>query len=400
MQFKLKRVIYFPLEPYEERYTGQLSSVDGWMETGFKRRGLEVIRIDGDPSPHVISKGVAGDYCGRGIWATSQVARFLKSYAEGEFNPDTDVIFFDDFWHPGMEAIAYAFNLAREWIHMYAYLYGQSVDEFDFTVRMLPWIRDYEKGNAKILSGIFLACSVHKDLCVRNEVGDLDKVWVTGHCFDVNKVKAMLPSIPEKKAQVINASRWDAEKDPLFFLYVARRYQEMVKTMDFTPVKFIVTTSAPKMRSNRPELLEQLYQAVDEGIVELYEGLEKREYYRMLAESAALFNCADQDFISFALLEALTLNTIPIYPAFRSFIEVFQSHPEYLYLKKDSTSAIHSISRALDIVLSPHENSAVEGWRKARKNLLTPFHWSVDRMVDVMTREDLERYSHPWKGGL
>ncbi len=54
---------YVPLEPYQERYTAQLSRADtGWLEAKWKKHGVEYFRIEGplpvtDDAPNEIKVG-------------------------------------------------------------------------------------------------------------------------------------------------------------------------------------------------------------------------------------------------------------------------------------------------------------------------------------------------------
>ncbi len=60
------------------------------------------------------------------------------------------------------------------------------------------------------------------------------------------------------------------------------------------------------------------------------------------------FNCSDQDWISFVLLEGSVAGCYPIYPHFRSFPEVFLHRPGYMYSHKDPDDAAWLILKTLD----------------------------------------------------
>lgn len=363
------RIIYFPLESYPERYTAQLSCVGGWMETAFKRMNISFVRIEGTPWRTVIDgKGVAGSPAGRGIWAMSQCNEFLKLLDSGEIR-DTDVLYFDEFWQPGIEAIAYALSLKGMPLRMYAYCWAQSVDEHDFTTSMLPWIRHFETGIASLLSGIFVACNIHKAHMLKGGLGTQNRVHVTGHPFDR---KMVYDSIEHNHLRdrntVIYTGRWDREKDPLTLLRLAALH-----THRFLDSHFLITTSSPRLRSNEPHLLEALTKAQGTWVT-LKEGLTKADYYKELSKAAILFNCADQDYVSFGLLEGLTFGATPLYPAYRSFLEVFKNHPRFLYPKGDTLAASDAIIR---LQAEPITNAE-------RDDLLNPFTISIDKMVNVM----------------
>jgi hypothetical protein len=100
-----KTVWYFGLEPVKARYTEQLST--RWIPDAFSRYESEInfISLDGsfDESKQ-IKVGAVLDACGRGIYAMSQCQKFLSHLSSGDVK-DGDVLYFQDFWHPGIESI-------------------------------------------------------------------------------------------------------------------------------------------------------------------------------------------------------------------------------------------------------------------------------------------------------
>ncbi len=228
---------------------------------------------------------------------------------------------------------------------MYAFCHAQSVDQNDFTFEMLPWIRHYEKGNGAILDGIFVNCKALKNLLVKQEISHPDKIHVHGHIYNSKKVKEMFPDNwgnIKKKKQVVYSSRIDTEKDPYLFLKLAN-YCFFIDP----EIKFVVTTSSPELRSNDPKIVESFlnYQFPN---LDIRVNQTKTQYYGTLLESKIQFNCADQDFISYCLLEALTCECIPVYPNYLSFPEVLPK--KYLYDKGDYIFASELIKQFI------HEN--------------------------------------------
>jgi glycosyltransferase involved in cell wall biosynthesis len=145
---------------------------------------------------------------------------------------------------------------------------------------------------------------------------------------------------------VVFSSRWDTEKNPWFFLKVA---EEVLKQRD--DVQFVVCTSAEKLRSNNPELINLLHIAMDQyptNII-LKEDLTKEGYYAELASAKIQFNCADQDFVSFTLLEASVAGCYPVYPFFRSFPETFLYQKQYMYKHLDAEDAASMILTVLKL---------------------------------------------------
>ena len=318
----MKNLIYLPLESYQERYTCQLSRAKtGWLERRWLEIGQPYIRIEGERLSDGIQTGSVLDAFGRGYWALEQVKQVLKFMQQGWITSD-DAIYFDDFWHPGISAIPYAASLSGIKPKMYAMLHAQSVDEFDFTCNMFPWIRLFEQGTSMVLDGIFVTSTDLRDLCVQKGVGDKYSVHICGLPYNSTEVKEHFPAkLPAKKRQVVFSSRWDWEKQPEFFLKVAE-YLSFVEPS----IKLVISTSSNILRSNKPELLNLLNLYMQEhSNLDVRVAQTKEQYYETLLESAVQFNCALQDWVSWTLLEATTCGCQPVYPNFRSFPECIPS---------------------------------------------------------------------------
>lgn len=342
-----KTIIYFPLEPYKERYTIQLSAKEGgWLTSRWRENNVPYVYIDGKPlsADKMIKNGSVLDASGRGFWACSQIMEFLKLYESGRFDHNNSVIYLEDFWHPGIEALAYMFHITGKRIPMYAMLHAQSVDIFDFTYPMRGWMRHFEKGIASILDGIFVTSTILRDLCVEHGLGDENKVFIAGLPYNSTAVKSQFfPEVlPLKKNQVVFSSRFDREKDPLFFLAVANKVKAVRPD-----ISFVATTSASDIRSNDSYIEKMLNVTKNSGnVVEFRVNQTKEQYYKTLLESKVQFNCALQDFVSWTLLEALTCQCLPVYPYFRSFPEVLPA--KFLYTQDNAEHAADLIIRNVD----------------------------------------------------
>ena len=161
----MKKVFYFGLEPLKARYTYQLSKE--WMPATFQpyvdAGKLEFIDVPGEFDPdQQIKVGAVLDAVGRGKFAMSQCSNFLDMLNADQVK-DGDVIFLQDYWHPGIESILYALDLYGIKVRIYAMLHAQSVDEYDFTWPMRTWMRGFELGLDKRMSGIFVGSTIHRD---------------------------------------------------------------------------------------------------------------------------------------------------------------------------------------------------------------------------------------------
>jgi len=342
---------YVPLEPYKERYTWQLSHpVTGWMERKWREVGIEYRRIGGVRDGKVgIEKGVVLDAVGRSRWSFSQVEQLLELTDRGEIKSE-DCIYFEDFWTPGVEALPYLFDQIGVHPRMYSMLWAQSVDEFDFTAGMKYWIRPIEQGYGKIYDGIFVGHPLLKELVVQGGIAPESKVFVVGLPFCTEEVNERMPWREgawemERLQKVVYSSRWDTEKDPLFFLKVVSKVLEQRPD-----TKFVVCTGSKKVRSNDLALVEKLDEAVEvhKGQLQVHTNCTKEEYYSELCTARVQINTALQDFVAFTLLEASVAGAYPLYPYFRSFPLTFRRDRRFLYERQDVEDCTRKVCCALD----------------------------------------------------
>jgi hypothetical protein len=373
----MRKLWYVPLESYKERYTVQLSAPKtGWLERNWINEGIDYSRINGlSQNTDGIKVGSVLDATGRGYYSCSQMMILLELLRTGEITSD-DAIYFDDFWTPGMSALPYAFDQMGVHPKLYSMLHAQSIDIHDFTYSMRYWMRHFEIGIGKIMSGIFVTSTCLKDLCLYNNVGDELNVFLTGLPYNSFEVKTHWSDTPplRLKNQVVFSSRWDKEKDPGFFMNLMET--AIVSGLD---VKFVITTSAKKLRSNEPRYLEILQELIEiyPDSIELRENQSKEEYYNTLRQSNVQINTADQDFVSWTLLEATTCGCRPLYPYFLSFPEVLKEN-HYMYAKRDVWSALKGLKIALQKPFEDHSH------------IYKPFDKSWKRMLSIMKGEEFE----------
>jgi hypothetical protein len=335
--------------------------ITGWLERNWVKAGVNYKRIDGAVSQEqrTIKSGCVVDAVGRSEFAMNQVTQVIKMMEAGEIT-SKDIIYFDDFWHPGIEAVKYVGEVIGSHPKLYGFLHAQSVDEFDFTYKMRPWMRHFEKGIASILEKVFVCCPTLADLVVFGGICERDKVAVTGHPFNSEEVLERMPVvytapmnnpkidynyIDTRNDTVVFSSRFDREKNPHFFMDVAER-----SIVTGKKAAFAICTGSAKLKSNDPSAVERardMVKVFPKKFV-IREGLTKNQYYDILCCSPIQFNTADQDFVAITLLEASVAGCIPIYPYFRSFPETLHGKEDYLYRRLDVDDALSKISGIID----------------------------------------------------
>ena len=92
----------------------------------------------------------------------------------------------------------------------------------------------------------------------------------------------------------------------------------------------------------------------------------------MLADSTVLFNCALQDWVSNTVSEADTFGTLTLYPAYRSFPEVFANNPKNMYIPWSVEDAAERLEK---MFVSPatYKTGAVSDWQNG----------TIDRTLDI-----------------
>ena len=339
---KMRKLFYFGLEPLKARYTYQLSKE--WMPATFEpyANELEFIDVKGEFAPdQQIKIGAVLDAVGRGKFAMSQCANFLDMLNRDEVN-DGDIIFLQDYWHPGIESILYAIDLYGIDLKIYSMLHAQSVDEYDFTYPMRNWMRGFELGLDKRMTGIFIGSTVHKEQL--REAGFTAPIHVVSLPIHKEATLAKLPGHDslDKQDVIVYSSRLDKEKNPFFMMEVAKEF--LKQKPDF---EWHVTTSGKEFRSMLPGAIDALNKlAKEEPRFKLLNGLTKEEYYTELATCRIQFNSALQDYVSWTVIEATAFGADIVYPNFRSFPEFIDS--DRMYKPFNVQSAINTLHDVLD----------------------------------------------------
>lgn len=393
-------LFYLPLERYGSRYTYQLSAPKtGWLERQWIRHCVNYHRVDGYTAPQQIKTGVALDAARRSIHCFKQVETLLK-YASNKSSQglkltSDDVIYLDDFWTPGIEAIPYYFSLqGQPCPRIYANLWAQSVDRFDFTYQMREWIRSIEKGYGSFYSGIFVACPMLQKLVSQPDslqtmpIAPPYKVHAVGHPWSTEEVMERMPQYYQNEIlhtqstdslrlkKIVYSSRLDKEKNPEFFIKVVH---EVLKRDEEA---FFVICAGTELRSNMPGIVEKVKSLHTQygNRCHILENLTKEQYYTELTTSRVQLNTAYQDWISFTLLEASVAGCYPVYPNFRSFPEVLRFNSNFLYESFDSAACATKVVEALNLPIETWKYKAI----KEREWIHTRFDDTWFRMLKIM----------------
>jgi len=342
----MRRFWYVGLEPLNARYTKQLCSQwlpDAFAEAAALRGGWTFEAV---PMPAVdaeIRSGKVLDAVGRGIVSLSQMQELVRAVGDGRM-ADGDVVYLQDFWTPGLEALLYALHMHGRKVRIYARNFAQSVDVYDFTYPMRAWMGPIEQGWSAALSGMFVASEVHREQL--RAAGVRCPVHVLGLPFSRAGVAAV--AAPPRENKVVYTSRLNGEKNPWFMLDVARAFLEAFPDWSWT-----ASTSAASFTSELRGLLDAAYllQVETGGRFSMAAGLSKDGYYQLLRSAKVQFNCALQDYVSFTMVEASAAGCDLVFPNFRSFPECVPA--DRLYSAFDPADALRVLG---DAVAQPRQH--------------------------------------------
>jgi glycosyltransferase involved in cell wall biosynthesis len=366
------KIFYMGLEPYEGRYTLQLTD---WSERAFKKRGIEYVIVPGttiDNSKAIVT-GQVLDAHGRSYFGMSQLMNLVKMMKNGEITSD-DAIFFEDMFQPGMEALPYILQQSPKNYRPKIFLrcLAQAVDPDDFVHvwGMSKWMSLYEEMCNEIPNVHILATNEEMVAHMRIANWRAPIYNISGLSFGkqevLSRVKAIKP-FDQRTKRVCFAARFDQEKQPDFFMDLIQR----VRRQD-PSIEFAVFAGGP-LRSNNEKYLTRARELESKGDLKIYENLKKDQYYELLADSRVLFNCALQDWVSNTVSEADTLECNVLYPAYRSFPETFANDRDRLYVPWSQEDAYQKLNILL---MRPHANiGKISDWTDG----------TIDRMIDIMT---------------
>jgi len=381
------KIFYMGLESYQARYTYQLTD---WTKRAYDKRKIEYVIVPGETidDSEAIVTGQVLDAHGRSYFGMSQMMNLVKMLKAGEIT-SKDIIFFEDMFQPGMESLPYILQQTPVKYQPTIYLrcLAQAIDPDDFVHvwGMSKWMSLYEEMCNEIPNVRILASN--EEMVAHMKIAN----WkapiynISGLSFGKEEVQSRVEQKPfvERSQRVVFGARWDQEKQPQFFMDLATKFKEK-----HPEVEFAICSGAP-LRSNNDYYVKEAKYLEKQKILTIHENLQKNEYYNILADSRVLFNCALQDWTSNTLSEADALGANVLFPAYRSFPEVFNNDHTRMYVPWSMEDAMAK----LELLLSKPSPSMgqISDWTNG----------TIDRMLDIMTgkgeqwRRDGQHYRTP-----
>jgi hypothetical protein len=253
---------------------------------------------------------------------------------------------------PGVEALPYIFDQIphSKRPRVYFRCLAQTIDPDDFVhyTGIVDWMRYYELLVNEFADGI-LASNEEMVANIRVAGWKAPLYNISGLTFCSQEVIERVPNIPrfnDRPLRVAFTSRLAAEKQPLFFLDIARRYKQLFSKN----TEFVILSGVPVEKSSYV-IRNVIEAAIDSGIVTVKDKLTKNQYYSELSQCRVLLNTALQDWTSNTASEADCLGCNLLFPAYRSFPEVFRNDYTRLYVPWSIEDAVRKLD---DLLLYPH----------------------------------------------
>jgi hypothetical protein len=255
------KLYYVGLEAYNSRYTLQLTE---WNRVVFEKNKLDVVYVKGQTlnNDMKISVGQVLDAHGRSYFALSQMMNLVSMMQQGLMS-SSDVIYFEDMFHPGFESLGYVINqVPKDQVpRIFVRCLAQAIDPDDFVHvwGMSNWMHHYEMMVNDIVSyssGAVLASSEEMVMNMKIANWTANIYNISGLAFNkeevLSRVKTFIP-FENRKMRVAFSSRWDQEKQPDFYMDLIER----VKSTEWGKQIEFAIFSGDTLKSNCPECLDR-----------------------------------------------------------------------------------------------------------------------------------------------
>jgi len=342
----MRKLYYIGLEPNNRDYSLQLTD---WNTSVFHRRGLDYVVVPGESLPQVKTNvnGTVDDCHARSFYAMSQMMNLARMMKNGEVYFD-DILYFEDMFMPGIECLPYImYQVSGEYRpQIFFRVNNQSFDPDSYShyTGMNEWMSHYEKMVDTFANG-FIASSEEMVASMKSAGYKAPIYNVSGLPFSkeevLNRVDNDIKPFNDRHMRVVFAGSWDSEKQPDFYMdFIEEWTKRFGNNVEF------VLALCDDLKTNNMDLMERTFKLEDENKLVVYENLDRTSFYHLLNNTRVLFNCSLQDWTTTSVSEADTLGCNVLFPAYRSFPEVFSNDHTRLYIPwsiEDAITKMHNV---------------------------------------------------------
>ena len=351
-----------PLEPMEERYTGQ------WWEWLPKSLGVgfdNVTVIAGQALRDRITVGAFLDLNSTAHYKATQLARVAQLFAAGSVKSG-DAFWVSDIEFWGIESIRYLARLQGIKVFMFGFLHAASYTTEDFMAPMADIGAYLEPAWVAAFDRVYVGSEYHKYRVTQARLSAApfgyaplgERIVVTGNPWRTREVAygAGARKFEDRDIDICFPHRPDREKRPGVFLRAAlsmQRHRGNALKIAFTTGRESYTST------NDPLFIEEVKKAQDSGLVEIHTNLNRPRFYDILGRSKVVVSTAIEENFGYAMLEGMAMGAIPVMPYNYSYPELVAKDRRFLYLPNEDSNKVSMISGHLAkaLALTPEQGA-------------------------------------------
>ena len=303
-----KQIFIVPIEPLENRYTGQwYNHLPILLDNYAKDNGIDidVINVEGEEVPTITMPGAFLDFGATNIYKSSQLQVIADHFRNGYIKPNATFVY-TDAWNPTVIQLKYMAELFQIPIKIHGLWHAGSWDKQDFLGRLIgnaTWINYSELSMIHCFDTNWVATKFHADLIGKKlfKVNGEDLLQkydfaLTGWPMDYLKETLSPYKKLPKKHQIVFPHRLAPEKQVEIFRDLASRMPEYT------------------------------------WVVCQDKNLTKQEYHTILGQSKLALSVSLQETLGISMGgEAPLANCIPLVPKRLSYQEVFNGYNDFMY---------------------------------------------------------------------
>jgi len=333
----MRKLYIIPIEPLEERYTGEWYKFlpPAFAEFG----GFDVETIDGESLTDVVETGAFLDMNSTIYYKAAQMQKIARMFRAKQIK-NGSVFFVSDLEFWGIESLRLMAQINGVEIKIYGFLHAASYTIEDAFAVAAPYQKYTELGWLKAVDGVFVGSNYHKRAVMERRVHPFadeadvkeieKKIIVSGNplfreAYDISDFN------PAKKTnKIVITNRFDYEKRPDQSLLTALLIKERLPDTEI-----VITTSRPKFKSNQKWLVDMARMYEKQGLVTIKEGLTKKQYHDELKSAKVMLSNSIEENFGYCVVEAIMFGVAPILTKGLSHNELVSNFPNFLFETND-----------------------------------------------------------------
>jgi len=343
-----------PLEPLEERYTGQWYK---WLPETFSK-AFEVVTLYSRALTKKVEVGAFLDLNSTAHYKAEQLRQVAELFADGRVKSG-DAFWVSDIEFWGIESIRYLARLQGIRVYLFGFLHAASYTNEDFMAPMADIGQYLEPAWIAAFDKVFVGSHYHRRKVIEQRLTPLgfeaaqlaERLVVTGNPFRSKELVQLAQESPFWKEgaggvldmggqwprrdingiHVLFPHRPDHEKRPRRFLRLIEPLMAQAAAAG-KKLNVAFTTGREKYRStNDPRAVAQIGTLAAHGKVKLYENLKRGDFYALLARTQVVVSTAIEENFGYAMVEGMAMGAQPLMPHDYSYPELVKDERGFLY---------------------------------------------------------------------